>query len=218
MDPLLLANLQLQRNEVTLVVLDPGHGGRDPGTVGPGYVPEKKIVLDIAKRTQRRLEGSGITVRLTRDHDTDLSLVQRSALARRWGADLFVSIHLNSARNQSASGIESYILPPAGSPSTSGNQYDSTKLLGHQFEAQSLVLAYWLQRSLVFSTGLPDRGVRRARFAVLTPLPCPGVLVECGFLSNPIDAQQISRRNYKDTVAEALARGILTFVSWACEQ
>ena len=197
----------------SLVVLDPGHGGQDQGAVSPGNIEEKRAVLDIAKRTQKILENSGITAKLTRRKDVDLSLAARTAKAKEWQADVFVSIHLNSAANPNANGVETFLLPAAGKASTAGNARDTEKAEGNKFDGANMLLAFYTQTALVRHAGFYDRGVKRARYTVLKDAPCPAILVECGFLSNAADEARLAKVAERQKIAEAIAQGIMTYIS-----
>ena len=196
------------------VVLDPGHGGEDPGAIGPTESPEKDLVLSIAERVQARFRNSGIEVRLTRNCDKTLSKSERVGYALQCGADVFVSIHLNSAHNRRASGFETYVLPSPGSPPTSQEEGpgDGRTYAGNRHDGMNALLAYCLQRGLLTEAGGEDRGVKRARFDVLVAAPCPAALVECGFLSNRRDGRKLEHEEHLETLAEALARGLLTYM------
>ena len=197
------------------VVIDPGHGGADSGAIGKRRVYEKKVVLDVARRVKKKLIASSVKVRLTRDWDIALNLGDRSRLATRWGADLFVSIHANAAANTSASGIETFVMTPAGFPSTTATQPDAKRYRGNANDSANMLLAYYLQRGLLTHTGAKDRGIKHARFGVLKNATCPAALVECGFVSNAAEEAKMIDAAYRDAIAEGIARGILTYVSRA---
>jgi N-acetylmuramoyl-L-alanine amidase len=195
------------------VVLDPGHGGMDSGAVGQLNATEKKLVLDVARRIRRKLEGSGLAVHLTRDGDSGLSLSTRCAKTWEWRADAFVSIHMNSAANRMASGLETYVLPAPGFPSTAGRTDTDRRALGNRHDGDSIRLARYVHKGVLSLTACEDRGIRRARFSVLCGAPCPAVLVECGFVSNRDEAARLLKDHYRDAIAEGIARGLLTYVS-----
>ncbi|MCE9614050.1 MAG: N-acetylmuramoyl-L-alanine amidase [Lentisphaerae bacterium] len=195
------------------VVIDPGHGGEDSGAVGIGGATEKIIVLAIARRIQDALQETGIDVRLTREDDRYLALDERADLANRWGASLFVSIHLNSSRNRNASGVESYVLSAAGFPSTAEGSRSDGSYPGNRFDPDNMRLAYYVHKGLVFQSRADDRGVRRARFEVLRETRCPAVLTECGFVTNPDESWLLRKPEYAERIARGLASGILTYIS-----
>ena len=211
-DPLLADPLPSGLPHSAMVVLDPGHGGMDGGASGR-RVMEKEAVLDIARRVRTKLADSGLLVRLTRDKDIDLPLRARSTMARKWKANLFVSIHLNAASSDNASGFETYVLPANGFPSTADKTCNSVDYPGNSHNIRNTVLACYVHRGVLHATGSIDRGIRRARFDVIRNAPCPAVLVECGFLSNPAEETKLSQKSHRDAIAEGIARGILTYTS-----
>jgi N-acetylmuramoyl-L-alanine amidase len=216
--PLLRASDTLRPLKVRRVVLDPGHGGMDSGALDARNYPEKKLTLDLAQRTAARLRHSDVKTILTRTRDTALSLDKRTALARKWKADLFVSLHLNASPKTSPHGLETYLLPSAGYPSTAENGFKTAGVPGNDFDAANMLLAYYLHKSVLQQAGMEDRGIRRARFQVLREAPCPAILIEAGFMSNRREAALLRSREHRDRIAEGLARGILTFVTLANEE
>ena len=213
-DPLLRADKALDSARVSTVVLDPGHGGSDPGAIGRRKVYEKKVVLDIAKRVREKLHASGVTVKMTRENDSSLSLAARTDKARQWNADMFVSIHLNSAHNTQAAGLETYVIPVAGFPSTAGNDNKAT-YAGNKYDKQNTLLAYYGHKEMLTCCRSADRGIKRARFDVLRDAPCPAMLVECGFVSNKAEEEKLLQSRYRDNVAEGIAQGIIAYITTA---
>ncbi len=200
------------------VVLDAGHGGSDPGTQGVARYPEKVFTLDLAKRVRAKLRECQTTVWLTRNQDAAMSLEERCWRAGKLGADVFVSIHFNASRNSSISGIETFIVPAAGCPTTAEaeRQRSSSRVTacpGNRFDGANAVLAHFLQKGLLAHSRAEDRGIRRARFYVIRNANCPAALVECGFLSNSREAGRIADPAYRDQLAEGLTRGILTYMN-----
>jgi N-acetylmuramoyl-L-alanine amidase len=197
------------------VVLDPGHGGKDTGAIGSNGICEKKINLDIARRVAKRLKSSDLILRLTRKRDSTLTLDDRTTRAKEWGADMFVSIHLNSAKNTNASGVEVYTLPATGYPSTSGES-PTNACPGNIYDSTSLLLASSIQTQMMARVdGAINRGIKHARFDVLAAAPCPAVLIECGFVSNVADMEKLRHEEYLDSVADGIAQGILAYVNAA---
>jgi len=198
------------------VVLDAGHGGEDPGAANARYgIQEKRITLALANATRDILRQRGVDVHVTRTGDRTLDLEERCQYATRVRADVFVSIHLNSAADPDSSGIETHILPPAGQPitaSASVRPRDQAAYPGNSHDGANLVLGYSLQKSLLKHTGAEDRGVRRSRFCVVRSAPCPAALVECGFVSNRKEAQKLLTQEHQDRVARALAEGVLAYL------
>ncbi|MCI0745774.1 MAG: N-acetylmuramoyl-L-alanine amidase [Verrucomicrobia subdivision 3 bacterium] len=196
------------------IVIDAGHGGADIGTTCVnGGCYEKEYTLDWARRLGRILATNGWNVVLTRSGDVELGLAERVAVAERVNADFFLSLHFNSgASNRDTSGIETYCLTPTGMPSNLTRSYEDDLRQAYPnnaFDEQNFQAAVRLHRVLVKATGAADRGVRRARFmGVLRGQNRPAVLIEGGYLSNPTEAQRIASGAYRQTLAEALARGL----------
>ncbi|NEQ99656.1 MAG: DUF3747 domain-containing protein [Cyanothece sp. SIO2G6] len=174
-----------------VIVLDPGHGGRDPGAVGRNNLYEKTVVNDITRKVADLLESQGMQVVLTRNQDSTLDLEPRVQIAERNNADLFVSIHANaiSLSRPEVNGAETYFYSSA-----SGRQ-----------------LAGYIQRNLV-ATGMRDRGVREARFYVIRRTSMPSALVEVGFVTGAQDAPRLANASFRTELAEAIADGILNYV------
>ncbi|MBT2703819.1 N-acetylmuramoyl-L-alanine amidase [Chryseobacterium sp. ISL-80] len=173
------------------IVLDPGHGGTDPGAAGYSLV-EKEIVLDIAKRVNSKLSNSLSKVVMTRQTDTYLSLDQRVKTAEKSGADAFVSFHVNSYTSGSANGTETW--------------YDSTYA-----SASSKKLAEEIQTELVKAMGTRDRGVKEGGFYVIRNSKMPSVLVEIAFISNSTDASKLASNTYRQKAADAIYKGIMNY-------
>jgi len=215
-----------------VVVIDAGHGGHDPGA-SSDYAVEEHLVLAVALKLKHRLEQAGLEVILTRDHDTFLTLQQRSAFATP-ERNIFVSIHANSAPSAAASGIETWVFGEPLDPSLIDRAIDENGggELGQELtevarqtaneyaadilrEAQlnySLALAESVQSRLVTTTGARDRGVRANLFYVIRTARIPAILVELGFVSNAEEGASLATDAYQDTLAEGLATGILSFL------
>lgn len=193
------------------VVLDPGHGGRDTGTISVlDGLPEKTFTLDLAKRLQPLLEARGWRVYLTRTVDMDFALSNRVSFAIAHHADLFVSLHFNSsAPEHKQAGLETYCMTPVGMPSTLTRGYQdivSRVFPVNLYDSGSLRLALRLHSAILRATEEEDRGVRRARFlGVLQGQKCPAVLIEGGYLSNPAEARLIESGTYRQKLAVAIA-------------
>jgi N-acetylmuramoyl-L-alanine amidase len=160
-----------QQSGKLVVVVDPGHGGPDPGAIGVGGIQEKDIVLDIARELAAKLRDQGIEVIMTRDADIDLDLEPRVALAERVKADFFVSIHANSIdiNHPNVNGLQTYY-----------------------FHDNSNRLAQVIQQEVLQTTGVIDRGVKTARFYVIRNTSMPAVLVEVGFVTGRDDAAHLA--------------------------
>lgn len=197
-----------------VIVLDPGHGGSNPGTrsAADGRY-EKEFTLDWASRLAPLLEQNGWQVYLTRTNDTDVSLLERTAFAEAHQADLFLSLHFNASGGSSEPvGVETYCLTPTGMPSSVTRGYsDDTNAVypNNAYDAANLQYAVRLQRALLTISGTVDRGVRRARYqTVLCGQNRPAVLVEGGYLSNPAEARRIADPAFRQQLAEAIARAL----------
>ncbi len=215
--------LKLQR-----VVLDPGHGGHDTGTIGPTGLMEKDLVLDIAKRLGALIEERlGAEVIFTRTEDVFVPLEERTALATAKEADLFLSIHANSSRSARIAGPETFYLNfttdqaamdvAARENATSGETIKDypalvEKIARNEKVSESREFAAVIQKALysglMRGRGVKDRGVKKAPFMVLIGTKVPAVLTEIAFLSNPRDERLLKRDDYRARVAEALFKGI----------
>jgi len=214
-DAIMRPGVHLKKAGHRLVVLDPGHGGEDTGAKGKRRVEEKRAALDICRRIKSQLMAAGIKVYMTRDSDRFIELEQRTALAKRWGADLFVSVHLNSAASTTAEGVETFVLSVQGHASTSGGSGADSAVTGNKFDIRNSALGFQLHRSLTKETGAVDRGLKRARFIVLRNASCPAALVECGFLSNAVEEGKFMREEYRDKAARGIAKGIIHYITLA---
>ena len=172
------------------VFIDPGHGGYDNGAVQNGVL-EDEINLQISKKIESKLKAKGVQVEMSRYDDTYFSLTDRTRMANNWGADIFVSIHQNSATSSSAKGIETYY---------------------HPTRQDSRELASEIQDDLIQYTNAVDRGVKTANYAVIRTASMSSSLVECGFVSNPTEAKNLSSSSYQDKVAEGIVNGIMDYL------
>lgn len=212
--PLLYPDLMTSAKTNRLIVIDPGHGGENAGAksvLGNHY--EKEFTLDWAQRLASLLSAKGWQVCLTRANDSDLALSNRVAVAEDHKADLFVSLHFNSAApNEEQAGLETYCLTPSGMPSSLTRGFEDNSALAfpnNSFDAQNLQFACAVHRALLRVNGDHDRGVRRARFpGVLRGQQRPAILVEGGYLSSRREARMIAEPGYRQKLAEAVAKGI----------
>ena len=196
------------------VVLDPGHGGHDKGAASI-YELEKNFSLDIARGVRNELQKAGIQVIMTRNSDVFIELQNRAAIANAKPNAIFVSLHFNAgAGNNAATGLEIYCVTPRGSPSTEYEDLrvrDMVQESGNANELASFTLANAIYHSMQGSLNMFDRGVKRARFAVLRLTKVPAVLVEGGFLTNPTDAKLIASKPWREQYAKSIATGILEY-------
>jgi len=212
-----------------VVVIDPGHGGADQGARGPNGELEKDVALAVAKKVAARLEKRGARVLLTRSKDVFVPLGERTDLANRAHAELFVSIHLNSAPDRAIRGAETYFLSLEASDdeamrvamaendvfTQAGTADDGRDVVGailgdlirteHLRESSELAAA--IQRRLADVAGA-GRGVKQAPFVVLTGVNMPAALVEIGFVSNPGEAARLAQAARQNAIADAVAQAI----------
>jgi N-acetylmuramoyl-L-alanine amidase len=215
------------------IVIDPGHGGHDTGTIGPTGLEEKTVVLDVGLRLKKLLERStSCDVIMTRDDDTFIPLEERTAIANEKGADLFISIHANASRDMSARGIETYYLNLSSNPDVlevAARENATSQESVHQLQdlikkiamtekiEESEDFAKLVQREVYtrvtkVSGAQRDRGVKKAPFVVLIGANMPSVLAEISFLTNPRDEGMLKRPDYRERIAGALYDGILQYL------
>ncbi len=198
----------------TTVVLDPGHGGYDRGAISP-YGYEKNFALDVARSIKPLLEAKGLKVKMTRNSDIFVPLELRARIANATKDSIFVSIHFNAAdTNPTASGFEIYSLTPRGAPSTSDDALALRFLnmeAGSPVDAPSLALSMSVFHSMIGHFSEFDRGIKRARFAVLRRTQIPAILVEGGFLTERGDSRLIAKSTWREKLAESIATGIMNY-------
>jgi N-acetylmuramoyl-L-alanine amidase len=199
--------------KVKTICLDPGHGGNDPG-YQVGSNDEKKYTLLLAQETRAELKAAGFNVVLTRTTDVKIPLEDRSAFARKKGADMFISLHFNAsetARNE-VKGTEIFCCTPAGATSTNARGEGDTRwVVGNRHDERNMLLAYELQKSYANDLRVEDRGVKRARFEVLRESTVPSILIEGGFLSHPTEGKKITDPAYRKQMAHAIVQGVLAY-------
>jgi N-acetylmuramoyl-L-alanine amidase len=196
---------------VKTICLDPGHGGKEPGFLVHGNM-EKKYTLLLSQELQDQLKKAGFKVILTRTSDSFVELPERPQLAKRRGANLFISLHFNSA-TPSVRGAEVYCLTPAGAPSTNdrGEGADSGFYPGNKFDEKNMFLAWQIQKALARNLEVEDRGVHRARFWVLRDAEMPAILIEGGFMSHPVEGKKIFDPAYRREMARAIVQGVIDY-------
>ena len=208
--PSMIANLR----PFHTVVIDAGHGGKDRGA-SSHLGAEKEYTLDVCRDLKKNLEAMGLRVVVTRDDDEFLPLEGRADLANGIGDAVFVSLHFNSSSDGGrANGFEVYSITPQGAASTADrsptlDQFEEAP--GNEFDNASLALATCVQHSILGHIPQEDRGVRRARFAVLRLTRAPAILVEGGFLTNDQDSRRINDPAWRERLAEAIAQGVKSF-------
>ena len=216
------------------IVLDPGHGGKDPGAIGVGGLREKDIVLSVAKKVARKINSKmGIEVVLTRKTDVFIPLEERTAIANTNNGDLFISIHANAAPRPQAQGIETYYLDFAGNEEARGiaaleNASSSrqisdlqnilSNLMQNSKKDESARLAGTVQNTLVSGLcrsypNITNHGVKTAPFIVLIGAQMPSILVEVAFISNPLEAQRLQDDKYLEDLANHITEGVSSYSS-----
>lgn len=222
---------RLEIYKIKKIVLDPGHGGRDPGAIGPTGLREKDVVLEIAKKLKLKLESLGYHVVMTREDDRYISLWRRIYIANREGADLFISIHTNSSRYRRVSGFEVYYLAEASDEEARALAAAENYPLGI---AEDIPDDLYIQATiwdLLYSENRKDakrfaekvafslnreiesknRGVKSANFYVLRGAQMPAILVEVGFISNRYEEANLRDSDFKNRIASAIANGIRSY-------
>jgi N-acetylmuramoyl-L-alanine amidase len=217
--------------QVARVVLDPGHGGRDVGAVGPAGVREKDVTLDVAHRVAPILAAQGVQVVLTRDDDRFVSLEERTARANAVAADLFVSIHCNASEGHGRRGIETYVLDTTRdeiavrvaareNATTQAASAELASILGgmrmSDEAARSTRFAQLLQRAAIAALQMKygdavDGGVHTAGFYVLVGARMPSVLFEASYLSNAAEEQRLGSEEGRQLLADAIANAVRAY-------
>jgi N-acetylmuramoyl-L-alanine amidase len=216
------------------IVIDPGHGGHDTGTIGPDGLEEKDLVLEVGKRLGKMLETRlGAEVVYTRKDDTFIPLETRTAIANQERADLFISIHANSSQDSAARGVETYYLNFTSSPealevAARENAVSEKSIYELRDLVKKIALKEKIEESREFagdvqqslhsglaakSPAIRDRGVKKAPFIVLIGANMPSILAEISFVSNPTDEHRLETAEYRQRIADSLYRGVAKYVS-----
>ncbi len=215
------------------IIVDAGHGGKDPGAMGRSGVKEKNVVLDIAKRLKRRLEDRGFEVIMTRNSDKFISLEERARIAARAKGDLFLSVHANANRSRSINGTEVYYARDSAQALKSNEIFEKncklyfsqlsmaknsppveqilTAILSQNKQFESQKLAQHLSKNTLDDGETKSRGSRMAGFYVLKNTSMPAVLVEVGYLTNKSEETLLKTSSYRQKIAEMLAKGIADY-------
>jgi N-acetylmuramoyl-L-alanine amidase len=195
-----------------LVVVDPGHGGQDSGTMKAGMV-DKDLALDVAHRLERLLQLQGVATLLTRPGDTYVSLAERAAIANTQPSCVFISIHFDNATRAAATGVETYYAAHQTSNSTRLASWlpflQRATLESTNVESQSL--AAFVQEALVSRTQAVDRGTSPKQFFVIANVRHPAVLVEGGFLTNADEVNKLAVGDYRERIAAAISDGVMRY-------
>lgn len=217
-DPVLRPNyISSAAKSFNTVVVDAGHGGKDPGSLG-FYANEKEYTLKVARLVRDMLQQRGYTVVMTRNSDVYISLANRVRIANKYLGAIFISIHFNSG-NPRANGIETFTISPVGVPHMGRDVRpgDFQMVPGNIADSASIALATGVHsRALMYLNDeqygnnfrIEDRGIKRARYNVLSGIRIPAVLVEGGFLSNRTEAGKVHSSAYQQTLATAIVRAV----------
>lgn len=208
--PTLESKLDAVLNPFPTVVLDPGHGGKDDGARGNGLV-EKELSLDVALRVEKILKPFNFPVVVTRRNDTFISLEERAAIANRIDNAIFVSIHFNHAPDRASTGVETFYASQKIAPEPEWTWVGMFNKPEQTAPDNGETLAGFIQASLVMRTDAVNRGIKGRELYVVRHTRCPAVLVEGGFINNPLEAQLISNGEYRDRLARAVAEGIMSY-------
>ena len=216
--------------EFKTIVIDAGHGGKDPGAIGYSGTKEKDIALDVAKRLEKKLsKNMNVKIIMTRDEDVFLRLSERTKIANENNGNLFISIHTNAAEDRRASGFETFLIGPNKNEAavrvaarenavlelegTTGKKLTNEDLIQatiaqSAFASKSELFASMVQKEIKKRVQSRDRGVKQAGFYVLMGASMPNVLVELGFISNPSEEKKLRSPQYRDQLATAIYRAV----------
>jgi N-acetylmuramoyl-L-alanine amidase len=209
-EPQLRPQMLPRKGKLQTIVLDAGHGGFDKGARS-SYGTEKEYALDVARRLRPLLVAKGFKVILTRENDVFLPLELRARIANQTRDSIFVSLHFNATSNRDATGFEIFSLTPRGAPSTADNSLAlsfANMQAGSAVDAQSFELSAAVYHSMLGHIPGFDRGIKRARFAVLRLSKIPAILIEGGFLSETNDSKLVANPAWRDKLADAISVGI----------
>lgn len=212
----LLYPQQVDKTRIKTICLDAGHGGKDTGQIdskGGLRKFEKTYTLFLTEEVSKLLQQKNFKVVYSRNRDSKVELSERADIANRAKADLFVSLHFNSAAETGVSGLETFCMSPAGveSSNAGGGRSSIGNYAGNASNTENMVLAYQIQKSILSSMRMEDRGVKRARFEVLREAKMPAILIEGGFMSNPAEARKIYDPAWRKRMAQSIVDGILNY-------
>ena len=213
------------------IVIDPGHGGHDPGAIGPNGIEEKNITLKIGTMLAARLRKMGFQVIMTRDKDVFIPLEERTAIANMSNADIFISIHANASLSHRTKGITTYYLSTTHDRSSMlvaarENATSAKKLSDLQLILEDLMKTAKINESAIFANDVqhemveslrndgyttPDLGVRSAPFFVLMHANMPSILIETSFVTNPTEERQLEEKRYEESIVDGVIKGILRY-------
>jgi N-acetylmuramoyl-L-alanine amidase len=212
-EPILRPSRIQKPEKIETVILDPGHGGSDKGA-SSSWGSEKSFTLDVALAARKELIRAGYRVEMTRATDTAVSLEERVSIANRFPRAVFVSIHFNSSAG--GAGVESFALAPEGVTSNLSSEHhvsaaDVARHPGNAMDGQNIALTASIHATVLSRLAAFDRGVKHARFHVLRDVKIPAVLIEGGFISDPVEGQRIATSYYRQRLGGAIAQGIQNY-------
>ena len=209
LEPILRPATITPKRPIKTILVDPGHGGKDVGAVnGKNY--EKDVNLAVALRLATKLKARGFNVYMTRNKDSEISLDKRTKFADTIDADLFISIHCNSA-SPSVNGLETYIATPKNDPAVGTTVISRDNCPANKYDKTNAYLAFYTQRALIQRTGAADRGVRRKRYYVIRNTNCPSMLIEIGFISNNAELANLKNPIQQEKITDAIIDGIIKY-------
>jgi len=224
-----------EKKKARRIILDPGHGGKDPGAIGSAGLKEKEVTLKVADDLAKLLKKeSGVEVYLTREKDQFISLDRRVELANQWKGDIFISIHANAGFNKVAHGVETFFNSkhPYGEGATEVAKRENKELsdnispeaemilwdmLQTRYRQESNELSHIVQKRLSEATGLEDRGTKSAGFYVLRGVAMPAILVEIGFISNPVEERKLKNEDFRKKIVQGIFKGIKEYMERVIE-
>ncbi len=210
LEPVLRPGKIKDAEKIHTIVLDAGHGGHDSGATGPLGL-EKAYALDVVLRARELLIKEGYDVKTTRSKDVFIPLEDRARFANQFSNALFFSVHFNKSSSGGATGIETYALAPRGVPSMDEENLsysDFKENRGNSQDSQNIALAAAVHSAMVNNLGLPDRGIKRARFVVIKAIDIPGVLLEGGFMNGSRDSRLIASGEFRQRMAASILQAV----------
>ena len=221
------------KHKISRIIIDPGHGGKDPGAIGPAGEKEKDITLAVSKELAVRLHENGFEIFLTRKDDTFIPLEKRTAFANKKKADLFISVHVNANDKESLRGVETYFLNLTTDASAlkvadRENAIASKSMSALQFIIKDLMLNARINESSRFASSIQksvisslckaghinkDHGVKQAPFYVLMGAQMPSILIETGFITNAAESKLLQKKSYQNSIIKGIISGINLYVT-----
>ena len=210
LDPILRSRT-VPRHKTRVIVIDPGHGGKDVGAIGAGNVYEKNLTLAVAQRLATTLRERGFVVYMTRTTDQFVSLDDRCKFSNARHADFFISLHCNATKSTTVHGVETYINTPVGDIAAGQNVPSTSISPSNKFDLESVWAGYHVQRALLEKTRAEDRGLKRMRYYVIRNVKSPAMLIEMGFLTNDRELLMLRQPARHQQIADAIAQAMESY-------